>query len=913
MSFKKPLPTWKAQGIQPPEHKLEEGWKAQDKPPAGWLNWQANTTYEALQELQDNAVDHRDVTSEPSASGVVRLNEAGKLNEAVLAGAEHKEITLKPGVQIVESDQDTPFNVGSIKGRTLVNRLGRYGYFERNVGWGGWAGSLSFANNEMSIVSGGTKINPQATCLTIGDKPNVGDVFFVRVKAKTSSAKTKYLMTYFYNTITSIIDVGKVENPKVDKWYDIGGVIEVTQSMVDTWDQLGLKLVSYYISGTESDGTATFKEAALYLIPSSEKNLAIKELLVKYPFVNEITNVINPYAIAIGENLIPPLTIYGDRTTSVSVRLLSPYSIQIVGDSDVSSYKRFRTDSLPISPSTNLTLQFDYEGSGGIGYVECLDKNGDRIPDADTVATIENGRGFVTFQTPSNCWAVIVQFDNRRTANIVHTFKNPILTVGTESKPFKLQSHSMWAAECQLAANPDDGLNADELFTGNDGLPYVLEKWKKVVLDSKYTYGPSASANAIGFKIARAQQVDLKIADPLTFSSNFRGEQMTYSTKPTTTWTAPNIIRISPSMPGQSDTNVYLSISNTDSGWGDAYTPTADEIKAYFLGWKMYQEGSRETPYTNGKKQWFKISKPSDTSVDVIPMDSYPEYTPYRIQYLKATPTVESIRNYEQGLTLCAGSSVIKVGSGIVIREKSAPSKDYSGNWNLGNPVANSSAEGFNHKAHKVMTVYQNSSFDPRWEHVYTNEYGALAQLKPPYVLGQTAIYHVTYTMLDPTLSAPINGNVATNLRATVSDLVHDVGDIGRRLSVSEIRLNSISSDLNSPLEWITATLINGWNSVTGRSIQYAMDVFGFVHFRGTLDSSGASKAVGTDIFVLPSQFRPSRTIGVSTATYNSPQDIQPYAIDIGVGGNVRITMENTRRYVYLESFSFYVGGGEKI
>lgn len=889
MSFKKPLPTWKAQGIQPPEHKLEEGWKAQDKPPAGWLNWQANTTYEALQELQDNAVDHRDVTSESSPNGVIRLNEAGKLNEAVLAGAEHKEITLKPGVQIVESDQDTPFNVGSIKGRTLVNRLGRYGYFERNVGWGVWAGSLSFANNEMSIVSGGTKINPQATCLTIGDKPNVGDVFFVRVKAKTSSAKTKYLMTYFYNTITGIIDVGKVENPKVDKWYDIGGVIEVTQSMVDTWDQLGLKLVSYYISDTESDGTATFKEAALYLIPSSEKNLAIKELLVKYPFVNEITNVINPYAIAIGENLIPPLTIYGDRTTSVFVRLLSPYSIQIVGDSDVSSYKRFRTDRLPISPSTNLTLQFDYEGSGGIGYVECLDKNGDRIPDADTVATIENGRGFMTFQTPSNCWAVIVQFDNRRTANIVHTFKNPILTVGTESKAFKPQSRSMWAAECQLAANPIDGTNADILFTGDDGLPYVLERWEKETLGSDTIDSASITASRVGYKVVGLEIVQKDTSNKSAYIVKYDGTLLTLDTK-SSPFPSADLFNV-----GNNPTHrgvVWVSVSSADSGWGDAFTPTADEIKAYFLGWKMYVNGEdRQTSIFNGTgtKAWMKRKVITDITL-TLPTSSYPEWTPYRLQYLKTTPTVEPIRNYETGLTLCRGSNVVEVGSGMLIREKANPVTNSVNNWFINRDDNGFTDSRLKHKASKVFSVYRNINVDSSWEITRSAvmPFGKEACFLPINFYDPTATYHVTYTMLDPTLSATISGITADNLRGTVSDLVQRSGDVERRLSVVENQ----KENKDNTVKWITPTLLNGWSSEEkGFATAGYTKVGNVVFLKGRL--SGSTTSDGTILFTLPKGYRPKETLYFNCI--NCSIDILSYngSVRIFIATGTIITIEN--------------------
>lgn len=62
MAFEKELPQWKEKGVKPPQSKLDEGWKVQDKPPAAWLNWQMNTTYEALKEVQEKVAEKEDVT-----------------------------------------------------------------------------------------------------------------------------------------------------------------------------------------------------------------------------------------------------------------------------------------------------------------------------------------------------------------------------------------------------------------------------------------------------------------------------------------------------------------------------------------------------------------------------------------------------------------------------------------------------------------------------------------------------------------------------------------------------------------------------------------------------------------------------------------------------------------------------------
>ncbi|WP_195574290.1 hypothetical protein [Paenibacillus sp. 1001270B_150601_E10] len=893
MSFKKPLPTWKAQGIQPPEHKLEEGWNAQDKPPAGWLNWQANTTYEALKELQENAVDHRDVTSEPSPNGVVRLNEAGRLNEAVFADAEHKEITLKPGVQIVESDQDTPFNVGSIKGRTLINLLGR------------WGGMESLTN-----------IIPY-NCTTTLDFESVDKgSFSVKITVKEGFAsgagfysKFTFIAGKYYVGIAMIrvldSEKARLNAPSLTTGNYVTSNDKFSPS-VFTVSSLSSDITSNIDLGVSGGGkSAYFDSVRIYEITATEFEALTKmtpeQVAAKYPYVDSMTNVTNPYAIVTGDNLLPPFYEWEYLNSSLSsIAVRDKYEV-MVSNSDASSGAGMRY-YVKVKGGLAYKLSADpIEGDveGGEVYAYGCDASKNRL----------TGKLTDTFTVDSNVsYIEVVCNSTKNGVAVVGTFifRKPMLTVGTEAKPFKPQQRSMWAAECQLAANPVDGSNADVLFTGDDGLPYVLEKWGKEVLAENQQWGLVATYT--GFKQLGGQTYSYPI-------TGHQGLVVKYDGKP-----LPNFAGVPSGADmgtiSQNSGEIHLTIANADSGWGDAYTPTIDEIKAYFLGWKMMNADDWSTPYNNvGTKGWYKFDRSgslvSASGVKVLPTTMNDLTDPYRLQYLKATPTVEPVRNYETGLTLCAGSNVVEVGSGIVIREKANPTY-YSpnGNYYINNTAVSGSL--LKNKVSHILRAYRNGWFDNAAK--IENDANAYGKQHVRFLQSDfdpTSVYHVTYTMLDPTLTAPINGTVATNLRGTVSDLVQRSGDVERRLSVSEVRLNSITSDLNSPLEWITATLINGWNSVAGRSIQYAMDVFGFVHFRGTLDSGGASKAVGTDIFVLPSQFRPSKTIGVSTVTYNSPQDIQPYAIDVGIGGSVRVTMENTRRYVYLESFSFYVGGGK--
>ena len=70
--------------------------------------------------------------------------------------------------------------------------------------------------------------------------------------------------------------------------------------------------------------------------------------------------------------------------------------------------------------------------------------------------------------------------------------------------------------------------------------------------------------------------------------------------------------------------------------------------------------------------------------------------------------------------------------------------------------------------------------------------------------------------------------------------------------------LNELDTEKANKVQkaWITPTLLNGWTSVAGYTVQYMKDDFGFVHFRGRL----ASGTVGAQVFLLPTGYIPNQT-----------------------------------------------------
>ena len=89
---------------------------------------------------------------------------------------------------------------------------------------------------------------------------------------------------------------------------------------------------------------------------------------------------------------------------------------------------------------------------------------------------------------------------------------------------------------------------------------------------------------------------------------------------------------------------LYLCVPNTESGWGESVSATNDEIRTYFLGWRMCQSDGT-VPYTEGTKHWKKIvgteSEITASITSTRPTESYDGYTPYKMLHQLAVPAEE--------------------------------------------------------------------------------------------------------------------------------------------------------------------------------------------------------------------------------------------------------------------------------
>lgn len=183
---------------------------------------------------------------------------------------------------------------------------------------------------------------------------------------------------YLYSTPLKIVfDAQSIKNPVIGKKYDLCGAVTVTQEMVDNWASVGLVLVTEYASAAPSNGATTvYSEAAMYKLTTSDSTLQINQLIEKYPYVDSVQPVRNPYVIRYGENLLPPVFEWG---LNANAKVTSLYELVLTS----TAHSQNSYVNIPAIPNQAYTISGTVTGgtatSGGYITVGWFDKNNNVI------------------------------------------------------------------------------------------------------------------------------------------------------------------------------------------------------------------------------------------------------------------------------------------------------------------------------------------------------------------------------------------------------------------------------------------------------------------------------------------------------------------------------------------------------
>lgn len=798
-----------------------------------------------------------------------------------VAKKEAESLTLAPGVQTVTVDRDTPLNVTSIKGRTLVNLLGRDGNFEISNQWS----SVSFAILE--TVNTDSVYGNSSLKLTVGDNQSSG--------AAGSGNIINRLRPEAYYIALAEFKSGNGAQMQFQAYSESGGI---NGNLVEE-DSFKPSVLKFQLTSTSlefrciSRGNAGqygyVDGARLYEITEEEYNaidsMTPEQVAAAYPYVDSLQNVNGVFIQNNGGNLVPTdINSWAQGTLSTST------------GAEADNTLRLRSAFVDVLPNTQYTVSV---AIGDVGVFQ--------YSDTDFLSSVALTPSQVTFTTTATTTRVrfILRIDNTTILmqNDLSRF-SPMLVIGQETKPYQTQRQSyLYLPSCQLGSYAD-GTVADSMYVDDEGNPRVVRQFRLMELSGDLDwFNNTAGSN---YKEVRSLLTDSK---PNT------GYVIKYDGK--------IINSVNPlNGPDQFNHNngfFRVTIHNSDSGWGPDYRPTNDEIKAYFNGWKMWASGqdSKTGQYNGtGTKYWGYWDRNGNivNGTSVLPTTSAYEnsnaaYKPYQLQYQLAEPMDEPLE-HEGSLMLYEGDNQIKVGTGNLVREKGNPrSVIHEGikKWYINNTLVGSA---LSKRVEKIKTVYQNGE-------VFTN-FIARQISGSLYIYGKqdieildqnfdpSAVYQVTYLALDTykigIAPSSISAEYAPNLRGTVDDLVQGNKDALSRISVVESQMA-----MKEQPQCIIPTLLNGWenyNTQTHEDVQYYKDKLGIVHIVGIVKGTVVTK--NSLIFILPHGYRPNKKLAFSQSTKSLGEDMAvSVTVDVSEEGRVLLGTPARDNWLTLTGISF--------
>ncbi|WP_068773465.1 hypothetical protein [Paenibacillus sp. FJAT-26967] len=774
-------------------------------------------------------------------------------------------VTLNNGVQVVNASRTSPFRLESLKGRTLVNLLGKLGNGE-NVSK--WSVNRAIAGTTSNIWTSGKSAVYVTAAEPIGEhfvstelmnvRPNknycvIGDM-------KTAVGAGVYRVIAYDSANKVLLD--KISIPiKNEVWEAVGFRFTTPSGTLKLEVRIQVLDAALMTQFTPANPPQqVFADSIrLYEISQSEYDYISgtewTEYAKHFPYVDSVQHTTGTYVTKTGENLAPSSESWIISTPSHS-DITGLYSTDMRYKADANVFVEFFA---PVVPGQHYTPTVTTKPANAKAYYYFTDANKRRLTDVlrDTKPAPANAAfmEFVMKPVDSNLNPIISE---------VVTYSNPMIVIGTASKPFKPREDDyLFFPDIKLASSVD-GSVCDEV-TQRDGKYWKTSKHQQIILDGSLDWKVTPGTG--GGKTVELASLSAAVKTvPQGHLVKHNGNLIKNDLGGVLGWTGEEW-----QIGGNNYNILYLRIANSDSGWGPDYTPTADEIKAYFNGWRMFRWGGpNNDPYNttdNSLKAWVQIGSldahSPDYTVRTVPTVVAPNFNwvPYHLNYQLEQPTVKEITP-EGSITLHEGLNQIEVGVGMIVREQAKPSYNQYGNtWHInmqGHPsIADS---GTRYAVNKILSIYRGRLKDT-WRVITAGNGGyAFGEERaeiPDQQYGKDSPYSITYLAFDQyAITAPVGsltGSYASNLKTTLDTVAANQANVETRVSI----LESIAPNKAQP-QWIAATLLNGWLPLYG-STQYYKDSQSNVRLRGRV-SQGAI-TIASAIFYLPVGYRPSRAL----------------------------------------------------
>jgi hypothetical protein len=486
----------------------------------------------------------------------------------------------------------------------------------------------------------------------------------------------------------------------------------------------------------------------LYEVDSTEySNILVTwdetSVLNRYPKVQGVQHLQNPYVLAEGENLIPP---FSDPAWALhaNTQVTAPYELTL------NATANYQNSELVLKVVKNNLYFLSFNTSDAAVEIA--------VYDDDNKAYIRSYNSALSFTFNSgNTNTIRLQIRNGTKIG-TFVFSNPILTLGSTAKPFTPRNPSYLFTTAKLG---QIGTVKDVLYK-NDGQWYVRKAVEKDFI-IKRSNVPDANIIGITYGTTSTRFAILTGYAVPSGAWNLQDNQAPfYDSRLISTFNGRRVMLAGYNLYLTSDivlcgfeesSVIYVGIPHAISGWASA--PTAAQVLDFL------------------------------------------ETNELKMSYQLATPVVQTAQ--VEGDIALNGPTQVQVGSGVIVREKVVPRAD-SYNYYINDGSTGWESQRLKSKNEKIISIYKNGNKDSLWSLVAQNynNYGKQKALIPLASYDSTAEYTVTYLLytLDNTVPAFANNGLEfkvtydTSLKSVLDSLVERQSDLG---TISSVNVQAIA------------------------------------------------------------------------------------------------------------------------
>ncbi|MGG1637230.1 hypothetical protein [Paenibacillus sp. NRS-1760] len=496
--------------------------------------------------------------------------------------------TIKRGSNVINTSQASGANI-SINGRTLVNLLGRDGNFENDTngdgvadGWAKVGVGIFTLEPTSNYGTKSQRITSQSSDTTYRALSRSSD--YNTVKSAPAGTNFLALVDLTVNGAPGELRVqhsGIQSNAQSSTSKTLYVKVKTTVT-ADLWVNLYNNAANGVVGWVQYDGLRLYEiSAAEYAKIDVDPEYTGEKLAEKFPYVDSVKHLRNPAIRKKGKNLLPPLTQWIVHANSV---VTEPYKLTL----NATANYQYSTIFIPVLPLTTYTINL---GNVAGQFNNIVERNA-------ALATITFFQGNPattnrTFTTSATTAFLDVQIASSSLGTF--TFANPQLELGNVATQFEPQNDDYLYLPTVLASNIDGSVKD----TYNDALGTVTRRWRTgVVLDGSLSW---TYVDGSGLKRYVAPGASLSKNSSLT---KYDGKILSYADA-ATLFNAPVVDTYGSVANDRYD----LIISDNETGFDDAYTPTTQEIQAFFNGWQI-NNGNVGTKYLVGPRKWTPLVSP---------------------------------------------------------------------------------------------------------------------------------------------------------------------------------------------------------------------------------------------------------------------------------------------------------------